>query len=266
LKTLAVGCGGAGSKMVRGIAADNVDIAFINTDSQSDITMVPDDIRGCKGDSSVGRALAEDYSDRIDKMVSGYGNVIIAAGLGGGTGAGMAPLLAERSRAAGARTVSVICAPMEFEGRGRKAYESLAEMMGHADRVVQIDLDLVASGSPSSSFDEVIAVADRIAGEAICRIAEIMEGPFFSIFTEKAYTVAQVRDGAPEEKVPEAMTDPLWKSDPAYGKAVIHADAATYRMRKEVNDEVCSMTGIIPEIAESGRPGTMVFIPVPFRP
>ncbi len=266
MKTLAVGCGGAGSNIVRCIVADNVDIAFINTDSQSDITMVPDDIKGCKGDSSVGRALAEDYSERIDRMVSGYGNVIIAAGLGGGTGAGMAPLLAERSRAAGARTVSVICAPMEFEGRGRKAYEALAELVEHADRVVRIDLDRVASRTPSSSFDEVIAVADRIAGEAICRIAEIMEGPLFSIFTEKAYTVTQVGEGAPGETVTEAMRNPLWESDPAYGKAVIHAEAATYRKSKEVNDGVCSMTGIVPEIVESGLPGTMVFIPVPFRP
>ncbi|MDD2935872.1 MAG: hypothetical protein AB7E75_04895 [Candidatus Methanomethylophilaceae archaeon] len=266
MKTLAVGCGGAGSNIVRGIAADGIDVAFINTDSESDIPMVPENIKGCRGDSSVGRALAEDYAGKIDDMVSGYGNVIIAAGLGGGTGTGMAPLLAERSRAAHARTVSVICAPMEFEGRGKKAYGSLAELMGHADRVVRIDLDLVAARDPSSSFEEVIAAADMIARETICRIAEIMEGPFFSIFTEKAYTVTQLRGGAPDENVPEALRNPLSGTDPAYGKAVIHADSVTYRAREAVSDEVCSMTGIMPEIVESGRQGTMVFIPVPFRP
>ncbi len=266
MKTLAVGCGGAGSNIVRGIDPEFIRTAFINTDSESDIPMVPDNIRGCKGDSSVGRALAEDYAESIDRLVSGYGNVIIVAGLGGGTGTGMAPLLAHRARAAGSRTVSVICVPMEFEGRDKKAYDSMRELIGCTDRTVQIDLDTAAAGSPSSSFEEVIASADRTARDAICRIAEMMDGPFFSIFVEKAYTLTAVGDGKPEEKVPEAMKKPLFRSDPAYGKAVIHADRETYRFRKTISDEVCSMTGIIPEIIESGRAGTMVFIPVPYRP
>lgn len=266
MKTLAVGCGGAGSNIVRGIRSEKIDVAFINTDSESDIPMVPENIKGCKGDSSVGRALAEDYSDKIDSMVSGYANVIVAAGLGGGTGTGMAPLLAQRAKAAGARTVSVICVPMEFEGRGDKAEESMIELIMSTDRTVRVDLDNVAVSRPSSSFEEVILHADKIAREIIYRIAELMSGPLFSTFTEKIYTVSVVRDGPPEKEVPEAMKKPLYSTDPAYGKAVIYADTGNYPFRKAISDSVCSMTGIIPEIVENERPGTIVFIPVPFRP
>ena len=263
MNTLVVGCGGAGSNVVRILNFPNK--ALINTDSESDIPMVPENVKGTKGDSFVGRSLAEDYSDAIDKMISRYDNIIIFAGLGGGTGTGIAPLLAERASATGARTVTIVSVPMEFEGRQAKAQEALKELAGTADRIVLLDMNIIASRSQSDVFEETISEANNIAREIILRIAEMMVGPFFSIFSEKAYSVSLTKGNTPEEKISYALGNPLYAADPAYGKAVIHIDQGNYRYRERISDVVCSISGIIPEIIHSDMDGTMVFIPVSLR-
>lgn len=263
MNTLVIGCGGAGSNVVRTIVFPNK--VLINTDSESDIPMVPKNVKGTRGDIFVGRSLAEDYSDTIDKIISKYDNLIIFAGLGGGTGTGMAPLLAERSVVAGLRTVFIVSVPMEFEGRHIKAQEALNELIGIADRIILLDMNIIASRSQSNVFEKTIAEADDIAREIILRIAEIITGPFFSIFSEKAYTVSLTKGNTPEEKISYALENSLYSADPAYGKAVIHADSKTYRYRERICDVVCSKSGIIPEIIHSDLEGTMVFIPVSLR-
>lgn len=264
MKTLVVGCGGAGSNVVRNLKFSNK--LLINTDSESDIPMVPKDVKGTKGDSFIGRSLAEDYSGTMDEIISEYDNIIIFAGLGGGTGTGMAPLLAERASLAGVRAVTIVSIPMEFEGRHTKAKEALNELISIADRIVLLDMDIIASRSQSGVFEEIISQVDNAGREIILRIVEMMHGPLFSILSEKAYTVSFVKGNTPEEKISFALDNPLYHADPTYGKAVIHTDKENYRHRDRISDVVCSKSGIIPEIINSDMDGMMVFIPVPSRP
>lgn len=261
MKILAVGCGGAGSNIVRNLAG--IPKVLVNTDSDSDIRMVPENIRGTRGDSLVGRALAEDYEKSIDTLLSGYGSVIVVAGLGGGTGTGMAPLIAQRARLLGARCVAFVCVPMVFEGRRSAAKDALKELVSFSDRIVMMDLDRIDSGDVP--FDEMLKIADSLAGEAVLRISEMLKGPFFSLFSEKVYTIAVMNGGLNREAFLETLSRPLFDADPAYGKMVIQTDPESYRKRDAVSSEVGSITGILPEIIESGQKGTYVFIPVSSR-
>lgn len=263
MNTLVVGCGGAGSNVVRILNFPNK--ALINTDSESDIPMVPENVKGTKGDSFVGRSLAEDYSDNIDKMILRYDNLIIFAGLGGGTGTGIVPLLVERASTAGIRTVTIVSVPMEFEGRHIKAQEVLKELIGTADRIVLMDMNIIASRSQSDIFEETILEADNIAREIIFRISEMLEGPFFSIFSEKVYTASFTKGNTSEEKISYVLKNPLYAADSAYGKAVIHTDSESYCYSGIMSDAVCSISGIIPEVIHSDMDGTMVFIPISSR-
>lgn len=263
MKTLVVGCGGAGSNVVRNLNVSNK--ILINTDNESDILMVPDNVKGTRGDIFVGRSLAEDYSNVIDKIISKYDNLIIFAGLGGGTGTGMAPLLAERSAVAGVRTVSVVSLPMEFEGRHIKAKEALNELIGTSDRLFLLDMNIIASRSKSDVFEETISEADNIAREIILRIAEMMNGPFFSIFSEKMYSASFAKGNTPEEKISYALGNSFYVIDPTYGKVVIHADSESYNQRERISDAICAISGIIPEVISSNMDGMMVFIPVSLK-
>ncbi|MGI5965164.1 MAG: hypothetical protein ACOX8L_04870 [Candidatus Methanomethylophilaceae archaeon] len=258
MKILAVGCGGAGSNIVRNL--NGISKVLVNTDSDSDIRMVPENVRGTGGDSLIGRALAEDYEKSIDSLLTGYDSVIVAAGLGGGTGTGMAPLISQRARSLGARCVAFVCLPMVFEGRRPAAKDALMELISFSDRIFVMDLERVGTGD--ASFEELLKKADVLAGDAVLRISEMLRGPFFSLFSEKVYTISVTDGGLNREAFLEAVSSPLFEADPAYGKIIIQTDGESYRKKDEVFSEVGSITGILPEIIESGRPGTYVFIPV----
>jgi cell division protein FtsZ len=128
-----IGVGGGGSNAVnRMIRAEMMGVEFIalNTDAQALLQSdAPHKIRigdkitrglGAGGDSAIGQRAAEEDADKISSALEGSDMVFITAGLGGGTGSGAAPIVAELAKAAGALTIGVVTKPFTFEGAKRK--------------------------------------------------------------------------------------------------------------------------------------------------
>ena len=260
MRTLAIGCGGAGANIVSGLDVPNKTI--INTDGKSDVTLVPDNIKGTKGDNHIGMTLAEDNLDAIDGIIEGYDNLIIVAGLGGGTGTGIAPLVAGKASSAGIRTVVIVTIPMKFEGRDEKTYQALFELIGSADRIILLDLDIIVSSSKTDTFENALVYADDLMRETIQKVYKMLQGPFFSTFPENMYTISKAEGNTPEEKVRNALENPLYEIKEHHGKIVIQADEGMLRHRDRISEETCLITGTLPEIIPSKKEGMTFFIPV----
>ena len=143
-----VGIGGGGNNAVnRMIRAEMMGVEFIgiNTDAQALLQSdAPHKIRigdkitrglGAGGDSAVGQRAAEEDTEKITEALRESDMVFITAGLGGGTGSGAAPIIAEIAKDVGALTIGVVTKPFSFEGNRRKLIaEKAAEQLKAAVR------------------------------------------------------------------------------------------------------------------------------------
>src|ERR1700761_213827 len=148
-----IGVGGAGGNAVANmIAADvqGVDFIVANTDAQA-LNASPAERRiqlglkitqglGAGSRPEIGRAAAEETMEAVEKALDGAHMCFIAAGMGGGTGTGAAPVIAKAARDRGILTVGVVTKPFSFEGnrRGRSADAGIAELQKHVDTLIVI--------------------------------------------------------------------------------------------------------------------------------
>jgi cell division protein FtsZ len=195
-KMKVVGVGGAGGNAVNRMIFSNlqgVDFVAVNTDCQalnknsaSAKVQIGSRITkglGSGGDPEVGRRSAEEDKDILCDIVDGSDMVFITAGMGGGTGTGAAPLIAEVAKASGALTVAIVTKPFMFEGmtRMRQAEEGIAELKRQVDTLIAIPnqklLQIVAKDTPLldafSMADEVLLKATRGISDLITRPGEI---------------------------------------------------------------------------------------------
>jgi cell division protein FtsZ len=127
-----IGVGGAGGNAINHMIKAKqrgVEYVAVNTDAQVlDESLAMRRVQigaqltqglGAGGDATIGREAAVEDQDELGRMVAGSDLVFIAAGLGGGTGSGAAPVIAAKAREAGALTVGVVTKPFTFEGAGR---------------------------------------------------------------------------------------------------------------------------------------------------
>src|SRR5918998_310674 len=151
-----IGVGGGGSNAVnRMIRAEMMGVEFIacNTDAQALLQSdAPHKIRigdkitrglGAGGDSSVGQRSAEEDSDKIAQALADSDMVFITAGMGGGTGSGAAPVVAQIAKETGALTIGVVTKPFAFEGTRRKliAEKAAEELKSKVDTLITIPND-----------------------------------------------------------------------------------------------------------------------------
>jgi len=188
-----VGVGGAGTNAVdRMISVEipDVDFLVLNTDAQalerSDaqqrICLGGPRTRGlgAGGNASAGAAAAELSTEEIARALEGSDLVFIAAGMGGGTGSGAAPVVAKVARAAGALTVGVVTRPFSFEGFRRRqvADQALSELEKHVDTLIVVPNDkLLAFTSEKVTLDIAFRIADDVLRQGIQGIAEIITRP-----------------------------------------------------------------------------------------
>ncbi|MBT7341087.1 MAG: cell division protein FtsZ [Halieaceae bacterium] len=188
-----VGVGGGGGNAVRHMIENNVDgVDFIcaNTDAQalSDIaaktvlqlgTGITKGL-GAGANPDIGRAAAMEDRDRIADALHGADMVFVTAGMGGGTGTGGAPIVAEVAREMGILTVAVVTRPFSFEGKSRlKIAESgLAELEQHCDSLITIPNEklLEVLGKNTSLLDAFREANDVLLG-AVQGIAELIIRP-----------------------------------------------------------------------------------------
>jgi len=268
-----IGSGGAGQNIVSKIREPSgIPVITINTgDHGSTISMADGKVEGCRGDHDLGWALAHDYKEEICRAVSGYSNIIVTAGLGGGTGSGTIPVIEECIKASGARMISAVSIPMHFETQRREAaFRQMKKIIQISDRTILFDIGKMPSrGGGSLPINKAISMADELIKEAIIRMYDMLDGPFFSTLSEKVYTIAYRTSKNPVDAAMWAMDEYLFDADPHYGKIIVTSDSKIGRSDAEVISEtICNKTGIAPEVVsgkeEEGH-GILLFIPISYR-
>lgn len=191
IKVIGVG-GGGGNAVNRMIASDVVGVEFwsINTDAQA-LTYATAINRlqmgqkltrglGAGGNPAIGQKAAEESRDEIAAALDNADLVFITAGMGGGTGTGAAPIVAEVAKEMGALTVGVVTRPFTFEGRRRtsQAEEGIAALQSRVDTLIIIPNDkLLSVISEQTPVQEAFRVADDILRQGVQGISDIITIP-----------------------------------------------------------------------------------------
>jgi cell division protein FtsZ len=187
-KVTVVGVGGGGASAVdamirarlRGVeyVVVNTDARALRRSSASTKIAIGRQITnglGTGGDHGAGEVAARDATDQIGRAVAGSDFVVITAGLGGGTGSGAAPVIAEIARQKGALTMAVVTTPFGFEGARRRqlAQTAAGTLAGKVDAVATIPNDRMRVGMPVNATMED---AFRAIDETLCRtVGEILD-------------------------------------------------------------------------------------------
>ncbi len=188
-----LGVGGGGCNAVGRMYEEKVpgvDYVVINTDQQHlSRTQVPNKIAlgprlsrglGVGGNPEKGRDSAEESREELSELVKGSDMVFIAAGMGGGTGTGAAPVIAEVAKESGALTVAVVTKPFSFERRQQKADQGIETLRQQVDTLVVISndrlLSLFANGH-TTTWEEAQRLADTVLQRGIQGIAEVVTVP-----------------------------------------------------------------------------------------
>ncbi|MCE9557956.1 MAG: cell division protein FtsZ [Armatimonadetes bacterium] len=188
-----IGVGGGGSNAVnRMIEAGIHGVEFIamNTDVQVlERSLAEQRVQlgvnltrglGAGGNPEIGKSAAEESKNEIRKVVEGADMVFITAGMGGGTGTGAAPVVADIVREAGALAVATVTRPFSFEGPKRRklAEQGLMSLMGRVDTLITIPNDkLMSVVERKTTLTEAFRVADDILRQGVQGISDIITVP-----------------------------------------------------------------------------------------
>ena len=184
------GVGGAGGNAINNMIAaglQGVDFIVANTDAQA-LTMsmaqrviqMGTQVTGGLGAGSqpeVGRAAAEEAIDVIRDHLTGAHMVFVTAGMGGGTGTGAAPIIAQTARELGILTIGVVTKPFHFEGqrRMRFAEAGIAELLTVVDTLLIIpNQNLFLVANEKTTFTNAFALADQVLNSAVACISDLI--------------------------------------------------------------------------------------------
>jgi cell division protein FtsZ len=188
-----VGVGGAGVNAVNRMVdarIPGVEFMAVNTDLQSlqlcvaDITVHIGDEQtrglGAGADPAVGHRSAFEEQDKIKRLLKGSDMVFVAAGAGGGTGSGAAPVVARLAREVGALTVGIVTKPFSFEGsrRGDQAAKGIEELAAEVDTLIVVPNDrLLQVLDQQTSMVEAFQVADDVLRQGVQGISDLVTLP-----------------------------------------------------------------------------------------
>ena len=190
-----VGVGGAGNNVVnRMVRAGTQGVEFIavNTDKQALAISSADQKvqigekvtrgQGAGSDPEVGKRAAEESRNNIAKTIEDADMVFITAGMGGGTGTGAAPTVAEIAREAGILTVGVVTKPFKFEGRRRmdQANEGIKDLLGRVDSLLIIPNDRLKYATDQKvTLANAFEIADDVLHQAVTSISDLIKNTGF---------------------------------------------------------------------------------------
>src|SRR2546430_2531201 len=188
-----VGVGGAGSNALDRILLDGLesaDLVAINTDVQSLASSVAvHKVQlgrtitrglGAGGDPEIGYQAAMESADEIRQSLSGGRMIFICSGLGGGTGSGAAPVVAQLAREAGSLVIAFATLPFSFEGKRRaaQAQEALARLNEAANAVISFENDCMGDMvAPKAGIHQAFAVADITISQSVRSIVNLIQRP-----------------------------------------------------------------------------------------
>ncbi len=190
VKIKVIGVGGAGNNVINRMidaGVDGVEFVVINTDKQdlnksvcTNKVQIGEKLTGGMGAGSkpdVGQKSAEESRGAISKILEGTDMVFITAGMGGGTGTGAAPIVAELAREAGILTVGVVTKPFKFEGanRMRQAEAGIEALGSKVDSLIIIPNDRLKYVTDQKiTFANAFGIADDVLKQAVVSISELV--------------------------------------------------------------------------------------------
>ena len=190
VKIKVIGVGGAGNNVVNRMieaGVSGVDFVVVNTDKQDlnksickNKIQIGEKLTGGMGAGSkpeVGKQSAEESRAQIAKILEDTDMVFITAGMGGGTGTGAAPIVADLAHEAGILTVGVVTKPFKFEGanRMRQADAGIAELSGRVDSLIIIPNDRLKYVTDQKiTFANAFGIADDVLKQAVSSISELV--------------------------------------------------------------------------------------------
>jgi cell division protein FtsZ len=189
-KIKAIGVGGGGGNMINHMISEginSIDLIVANTDSQAlDSSLAPFKMQlGINATRGLGAGMVPDKGreaalesfEDIKAMLEGSDIVFISAGLGGGTGTGAAPIIAQAAKEIGALTVSIVTSPFKFEGRKRTklAKEGLEELKRESDSIIVVPNEkLLSIVEKNLGIKESFRMVDDILAQAVGGISKVI--------------------------------------------------------------------------------------------
>lgn len=188
-----IGVGGGGTNAVNRMIDEGiqgVEFISVNTDAQAlMLAKAPIKVRlgdkltrglGAGGDPEIGRKAAEESADELYNVLKGSDMVFVTAGMGGGTGTGAAPVVAQIAKESGALTIGVVTRPFTFEGmrRMQSAEVGIGKLKEHADTLIAIPNDrLLQVADKRASLQDAFRLADDVLHQGIQGISELITIP-----------------------------------------------------------------------------------------
>jgi cell division protein FtsZ len=217
-----VGCGGSGNNTVNRLKNIGIDSAItiaVNTDKQH-LTIVKADKKiligrsltkglGAGGYPEIGRKAAELARGTFEELLKDADMVFLCAGMGGGTGTGATPVIAEIAKKQGAIVIAMVQTPFRVErARIWKAEEGLEELRRHADTVVVLDNNKLLEYVPNMPIEQAFSVMDQLVAETIKGISSTITQPSLMNvdFADIRAVMGQGHDGVAVMLVGEAKS------------------------------------------------------------
>jgi cell division protein FtsZ len=254
-KLAVVGVGGQGSNLVNRLynqgmrsastVVINTDAKHLNIVNANKKLLIGKEIThglGAGGFPEVAEKCAEASKDDIARSIEGSDMVFIAAGMGGGTGGGAAPVVAKLAREMGALVVAFVTYPFAVErNRKNKADWSLQQLGKYADTTVVIENDRLLSYAPNLPMDKAFELIDSVACNAVKGIADTLMLPSLinldfadvrAVMHDAGTAVINIGSGSGHDKVEAAvrstLNHPMLNVDMAGGKsALVHVTGGT---------------------------------------
>ena len=191
-KIVVIGCGGGGSNAVNQMVEEHmrgVSFWVCNTDAQALATSKAEhrlvlgrevtNGLGAGGDPEVGRAAAESSKEDLYEIIQGANMVFIAAGMGGGTGTGAAPIIAKVARECGALTIAIVTRPFSFEGEKRRknAVNGINALKDNVDPMIIVSNDKLMMMNGTRPIGEAFAESDRVLAQSVKTITDLIVVP-----------------------------------------------------------------------------------------
>ncbi len=191
IKVIGVGGGGCNAitRMIRE-GVRGVEFIAMNTDAQAlQLTEAPVQFQlgervtrglGAGGDPAMGQKAGDESRDELKSLISGSDMVFVTCGMGGGTGTGAAPIVADIARQSGALTIAVVTKPFTFEGthRRKNAEEGIALMSTKCDTIIVIPNDrLLNMCNDKTGVDTAFQMADDVLRHGVQAISEVITVP-----------------------------------------------------------------------------------------
>jgi cell division protein FtsZ len=279
-----VGVGGGGCNAVTRMVQDGVkgvEFYVANTDAQmlkgiNDVQklILGKDLThglGAGGNPEIGRKAAVEAENDIREALTGANMVFVAAGMGGGTGTGAAPVIAKIARELGALTVAVVTSPFSFEGprRARQAQAGLDELKQNVDSIIVVSNDRLLDAIGGRPMGEAFKEADNVLRQGVQTITDLIAIPAFinldfadvsSVMKDRGAALIGIGmsdgDNKAEEAAKRAISSPLLDVSVAGAKDAIvnvtggpnislyDASTALAAIQEAVGNEVNTILGV----------------------